>query len=380
MKSTKPARYVGVMANETEGFPPFAERQFYARLCELGRGLGLTVYVFSPLRADPERDEVMGYTFTSGSGQRGWKEGTFPLPDLIYDRSFFTRRQDYTLHRAAVRRLHSKKVIPYLGHGLKSKWELAAFLQRDPELRPYLPRTAKLIRPELAIDWLSREAKVFLKPQGGSQGKGTLMAERRSGEYRIRARDSRNQAVERSFKDADAFLDWLRRFVGKRSYLIQQYLDLASKEGDSWDVRSLVQKNGRGLWELTGMAVRRGGPGSITSNIHGGGDALEAGSFLRQQFGAEQAARIEETLRFLSNRIPPVLEASNGRMAELGLDLGVDRDGRVWIIEVNSKPGRSVFQRLSMKEAGYKAARNPMAYASHLLRNSSPIPGSVTAR
>ncbi|MNJ02586.1 Endospore coat-associated protein YheD [compost metagenome] len=67
-------------------------------------------------------------------------------------------------------------------------------------------------------------------------------------------------------------------------------------------------------------------------------------------------------------------------MAELGLDLGVERGGRVWIIEVNSKPGRSVFHRLSLEQAGDSADRNPIAYAGHLLRRTAPLPGLLSGQ
>lgn len=374
MAALQPESYIGIMANESEGIPPFGEKTFYARLCSQGRNLGLNVYVFSPLRVDPAARIVSGYAYDTAAGR--WEERFFPLPDLIYDRSFFARKSDYISHRAAVRRLHDLKPIPYLGHGLKSKWEVLVYLKRDPELRPYLPRTARLVRPRQAAEWLDRSKSIFLKPLSGSQGKGTAIVERTSGGFRIEARDGMNRPVSLLLHDLRELMLWLRSFTGKRGYLIQQYLELQSADGEAWDVRSLVQKNGRGIWELTGMAVRKGSPGSITSNIHGGGSAAEVLPFLERQFGRAQAAVIEERLRFLSGRIPPALEASNGRMAELGLDLGIDRNGRVWIIEVNTKPGRSVFERLHQEEAGCRAARNPMAYARHLLRRAAPTAGT----
>lgn len=373
--------YIGIMAHESEeGCPPFGESRYYARLCSLGRRLGLSVYVFSPLRVDPVTRRVSGYACDE---EGHWEKRAFPLPDLIYDRSFFTRKADYIRHRAAVRRLHDLQPIPYLSHGLKSKWEALVYLKRDPLLRPYLPRTAQLVRPDQAAEWLAASGRIFLKPLSGSQGKGAAFFERCPLGYRAEARDGLNRPAGGMLRNTEELVQWIRSFTGKRSYLIQQYLELRSAAGEAWDIRSLVQKNGKGIWELTGMAVRMGSPGSITSNLHGGGSALEALPFLEGQYGPEKAAALMEELRFLSGRIPAVLEASNGRMAELGLDLGVDRSGRIWIIEVNTKPGRSVFQQLHQEEAGLRAARNPLAYAKHLLRRQAPltdIPSPCTAK
>ena len=99
------------------------------------------------------------------------------------------------------------------------------------------------------------------------------------------------------------------------------------------------------------MAVRQGAPGSVTSNLHGGGHAEDAESFLRGKYGTEAAKAIVATAREIALRVPDVLEQYHGRLAELGVDLGVDADGKVWILEANSKPGRSAFAALSGETA-----------------------------
>jgi len=361
-------RYFGIMACESEGFPPFGERQFYRHLCKLGRSLGMETFVFSPHQVDPDTKTVTAYTYLSEQG--GWQKKVYPLPQLIYDRSFPSRKGRYGSHRLAVRRMLALQPVRFLGHGLKGKWEVHRALHRDPELRPYLPKTERLQGRNQLLRWLRDRGQAFLKPVNGSHGKGTLHISRRDSGYRIQARTATNRPLEVSFASARPLLLWVSRFIGRRSYLIQQYLELTGSEGGVFDIRSLVQKNGRGLWELTGMAVRKGGSGSITSNLHGGGTAEAIKPFLEREYGSEKALSIESSLRFLSEKIPPALEAVNGRMAELGLDLGVDRDGKVWVIEVNSKPGRSVFHRLCEKKAEWSSVRNPVAYANHLLRRS----------
>ncbi|MDF2936950.1 MAG: endospore coat-associated protein [Paenibacillaceae bacterium] len=362
--------FIGIMAGEFRDnrLPPFGETRFYESLCAAGPSCGAEVYVFSPLNVDEPGMTVEGYGWSS---ENGWEKRQYPLPDLIYDRAFFSSKASYDAHRQAVRRLCSLKQAPYLGFGLKSKWEMLHFLRRDPALRPYLPRTVRIAAPEEAARWLSREKRIFLKPASGSQGKGTAMAERTEDGWRVRARDPANQPIAFDFKREAEFVQWLRGFMGKRSYLLQPYLELSAPTGETWDIRALVQKNGKGLWELTGMGARIGAPGSITSNLHGGGSAMEANEWLTQQFGSARAAEILKTLHMLAKRIPAALEACNGRMAELGLDLGVDREGRVWIIEANTKPGRSIFRKLGQEKLLRQAERNPIAYACYLLSRTS---------
>lgn len=379
MKRQSSRHYIGIMAGEyrNDRVPPFGETRFYESLCAAGHSFGAEVFVFSPLDVNEAERTVEGYGL---SPEGGWKKRLYPLPDLIYDRAFFSSKTSYEVHRQAVRRLCSLKPAPYLGFGLKSKWEMLHFLRRDPVLRPYLPPTVKITGPEEAARQLRQEKRIFLKPANGSQGKGTVLAERTEKSWRVRARNPANQPVDLEFAREAGFVQWLGSFMGRRTYLMQPYLELTAPSGEAWDIRALVQKNGRGLWELTGMGARVGASGSMTSNLHGGGSAVEVSGWLELQFGSEKAAELLETLRMLAKRIPAALEASNGRMAELGLDLGVDREGRVWIIEANTKPGRSIFRKLGQEKLLLQAERNPIAYACHILSRTGLRPDGKQAR
>lgn len=379
MKRQSSRHYIGVMAGEFRGdrTPPFGETRFYESLCAAGQSCGAEVFVFSPLGVNEAEMTVEGY----GLGPEGnWEKRLYPLPDLIYDRAFFSSKASYEAHRQAVRRLCSLKQAPYLGFGLKSKWEMLHFLRRDPVLRPFLPRTVRIAGPQEAARQLRQETRIFLKPASGSQGKGTILAERTEKGWRVCARDPANQPVALEFARETEFTQWLGGFMGRRSYLMQPYLELTAPSGEAWDIRVLVQKNGRGLWELTGMGARVGASGSMTSNLHGGGSAAPVDEWLEKQFGYTRAAELLKTLRMLAGRIPVALEACNGRMAELGLDLGVDREGRIWIIEANTKPGRSIFRKLGQEKVLLQAERNPIAYACHILSRTSLHPDGKQTR
>ncbi|NEW07779.1 YheC/YheD family protein [Paenibacillus sp. SYP-B3998] len=361
---------LGIMVTELMRQLPFANSDFYKRLTQFGLQEGLHVFVFSPNRIDWDRFTVTGYTYIPES--REWITNLFPLPTLIYDRCFFSTKDSYHQYRSHVSKLRTKPEIRFLGYGLSGKWEVQQILQKNDYLLPYLPETHFLTNGHDLLHWLNKSNEVFLKPQGGSQGRGALHIQKVMSpddrmRYIVKGRNARNLPIHRHFKKFEACWYWLRGLIGKRPYLIQQYLTLQSKKGTAYDVRSLVQKNGKGLWETTGMAVRSGKPGSITSNLHGGGTAEDVTDFLTREFGATQAETLIAELTLLSNLIPPVLETHHGRLAELGIDLGIDTLGRIWILEVNSKPGRTIFARMHDKKARSKSIANPIRYAGFLL-------------
>jgi len=66
-------------------------------------------------------------------------------------------------------------------------------------------------------------------------------------------------------------------------------------------------------------------------------------------------------------------ESSFGRFAELGLDFGVEPDGRLWLLEMNSRPGREAFAGFAGGTAR-TAVERPLLYARLLCEGPSPTP------
>lgn len=356
---------LGIMVTELNRDLPFASSIFYQNLTRNGASKGIDVFVFSPNRIDWMQEMVRGYMYDPT--QQTWITKLFPLPSLIYDRCFFSNKQSYLTYQYHVRKLREIPSIRFLGYGLGGKWEVGLMLQRDPALLAYLPETSRLRSGNQLEHWLQSHSDAFLKPQGGSQGKGAIHIHKEDSHFQVQGRDGRNQPILEEFEAWSACWQWLKQTIGSRPYLLQSYLQLHAMNGMSYDVRSLVQKNGRGNWEHTGMAVRVGKPGSITSNLHGGGTAEDAREFLTREFGENKSNQLIDTITMLSTHIPSVLESYHGRLAELGIDFGIDNSGRVWIIEVNSKPGRTIFARLHNERARSKSIANPIHYAGFLL-------------
>lgn len=370
MFAPKRQRFMGIMTSSAKRKVPFANHDFYRHLSMLGAASGLSVFVFSPNGVDWEQNAVSGYVYDDRTG--AWRNGRFPLPDLVYDRCFFSNRRQYKEYREQMRRFRACRPVTILGYGLKGKWDVHQMLSQEKELRPYLPETVPLTGKACIAAWFQNRHDACLKPQAGSHGKGVLHAHcnRSTGLYMVKGRDSRNRTVHRAFDSFLQFSQWIEQFTAGRKYLVQRYLKLTTAEGDAFDIRSLVQKDAAGHWQLTGMAVRRGQNGSFTSNLHGGGTVEEVNPFLMRQFGEGKAAAIAAELELLSHKLPLALERRHGRLAELGLDLGVDAEGRIWVLEANSKPGRSVFAKIHNKKAWHNALANPIRYARYMIKKS----------
>lgn len=357
---------LGILVTEKNRTPPFTEQKFYEYLCAFGDKCGLQVFVFSPGHIHWATGSVTGHSY-SYLNER-WNKGQFPLPDLIYDRCFFNNRKAYRAYRVQIHLLRRRKTIRFLGHGLKGKWQVIELLSKDTQITPYLPHTEKVLGSDTIKIWLDEYGELFLKPHGGSQGRNVVYIREQvdnPNRYYVKGRDANNHLFECSFIDFQSLYRWFRPFIDARSYVIQRYLQLTTDTGEPFDIRSFVQKDRRGRWQLIGYAVRKGKPHSLTSNLHGGGIAESVVPFLDQHYG-NMTTTILKNIQSISMRIATTLERNHGPLVELGIDLGIDQAGQLWLLEVNSKPGRTVFQHIGDQSARRSAVRNPIYYARYL--------------
>lgn len=347
----------------SSGGPPIFP--LYARMTRWGRRLGLDVCLFSADGIDWEAMRTEAYWYEPGD--RRWKVRTVPLPGLVYDRTFSRHAKERRAVREAVRNL-SARGIRVLGNGLPGKWKVYRTLYASDLLRPLLPETVPLTNADALSKWLAAQGAAFLKPDGGSQGRGCLRIEPLSdGGYVLKGRDLRNRRLRLHADSRDRAAVLAVRLTRFRKYVVQPALRLFTADGRPFDLRVLVQRNGSGSWRITGTAVRLGIPEGVTSNLHGGGSACEARSFLERELGESTASRALSLIHSAALAVPERIERTFGPFCEFGIDFGVEPSGAVWLLEVNSKPGRTAFSLSGQREEGLRAVLNPLLYARRLL-------------
>ncbi|HET7615921.1 MAG TPA: YheC/YheD family protein, partial [Bacillales bacterium] len=124
-------------------------------------------------------------------------------------------------------------------------------------------------------------------------------------------------------------------------------------------------------------AAKVAGNGSVTTHIKYGGEVKT----IEEVLGAEGKANLaREQLIRAALAISVVLEEkTEGIIGEIGFDLGIDRNGKVWLFEANSKPGRHIFIHPKLKTADERSRRLPLAFAVHLAEKRMNAPAMVYA-
>ncbi len=361
---------IGILAHRYgKTLKPFGEQtSFFRKLINCANSINAVCFAFSPGDIDWENETIHGsIPEDSTKGMQLWKQVMFPFPDVIYDRGLFPKGEKRSM-AAEVRRFFRKHPRTKLFNpAFFGKWKTHNFLSGHEEIYRHLPETMLYTTAADIAKLAARYDTVYLKPSGGSSGKGIIVLQKRDSGYMAAYRKFRHLKTV-DIPDFSQLNTTLDNLIKGRRYVIQQGIRLAKIHGNPFDIRVLMQKNRHGEWLRTGIAARVAAPGNLISNIHAGGHAEKITEVLQTVFpNPRQAQRVFHDIRKLSFLIAGLIsKEGNPLFGEIAVDLGVDEAGKVWVIECNAIPGRSVFRRIGADGIVTQAISRPMEYAYYL--------------
>jgi len=241
---------------------------------------------------------------------------------------------------------------------IKSKWTKTKWLLSDRALRRFVPDTKPFNRASLK-KMTRRYRMVYFKPTGGTGGHGIA---------RIVRISSRQFSVRKDWRTTKAssvgsLYVRLKKIARGRSYLLQRGVHLRASGGRPFDIRVTLQKARKSRWVPTVMFVKLGKPGKVVTNYHSGGKLALLGPTLRRAgFGQSQIVRYRRQLQTLGLQTARCFNRRSSRFKELGLDVAIDRGGRLWILEVNTRPGISALKTLRDKSIYRTVVRYARGY------------------
>ncbi|GAA0376379.1 YheC/YheD family protein [Bacillus horti] len=322
-------------------------------------------FLFSPLDVSTVSNRVSGYFLIQNKGKKIWKKYSVPFPNVVYNRVFRRgEKMSVVKHgRAILENAGAKVFNPFTFN----KWNIHELISTNPAVQEYLPES--ILDPSLQdLKRLLRKHKmIYLKPAEGYMGLGIIQINKNP-EKGISCRFNRHG--KNHLKPYPSMKLFIKQFFKGRSlkkYIAQQGISLLQNAGRNIDFRVHVNKDEHGQWNMTGIAGKISGKGSVTTHIRTGGHVLSFDSIMEKFFSKETQNKIYQELKQAVLTLAQVIEDSlPGYVGEIGFDIGLDATGHPWMFEANSQPGRHVFALPELKEWDVITRRNILDYSLFL--------------
>ncbi|MCL2563766.1 MAG: YheC/YheD family protein [Oscillospiraceae bacterium] len=314
---------------------------------------GAELLYFSPGAVDFEKGTINGYQYADGK----WENTVSPYPDVIYNTNSFSRDKQMD----AAERLSQK--VPFTSYSIGSKVTVYRNLTRYKKYADYLVPSEQISSAEQFFVFLEQYPEIVFKPSWGNKGMDVYYVKKEGGALRVR------YGAEEARYDTAQAAEFVRSRLEQDDYIVQPYINCRTKTGVPYDFRLHVQKGHAGKWVNPIIYPRISSNGSIVCNIGQGGYTSDLTGFLQREFGA-QHYDIRKYIELFSLQLAAHMddiqqELYGEELNELGIDIGLDEAQRIFVYEVNWRPGHPPFTNINLS-----VIQNTIRYAMHLVRRA----------
>lgn len=221
----------------------------------------------------------------------------------------------------------------------RDKWMQYRILNDTSSLAARLPET-RLLNPNGLAKLLVQYQSLVLKPRDGRFGRDILFVTRnRANSYRIH-----NEKKTVTMKDTEQLLKWIAKKTGGRGYVVQRRLQLAQIQHKPFDIRIMVQrrKGTSSPWKVTGSYAKVAARGYLITNVSSHIIPVPEVLKLARIGDSSLIVKIKQIALLAAERIGERYP----KLRQVGFDIGIDRNRRIWIIEGNYWPDLLPFRSL----------------------------------
>lgn len=230
------------------------------------------------------------------------------------------------------------------------KWTKYKLLLKSSKLSVNLPETAWL-RESSFWRMIKKYGEVIIKPTGSYGGHGVI---------RIKKMDSslyevQDGATKKNFTQQSQLNAYINMQANKNN-IIQKRIPLATVNDRPFDLRVMVQRRFNSPWEVTGKLAKVAGKGFIVTNIRmSRGKVVSVehalkNSALKKMRAADLLSQLDKVALQAAQQLSPYYSW----VRTMGIDMALDKEGNVWIIEVNFAPMLELFLKLKDKSMFHK--------------------------
>lgn len=307
---------------------------------------GIDFFFFSSKDVDFSKKVINGKFYDEGT----WKKKEFPFPDVIMNVvGPITPKQTEIYNKL-------KEYIPFTSFPVGTKMSVYNRIKKAKVYSNYLIPYIKIKEPIDVLQFLNNYSKIIIKPISGHHGNQVICIEKDNEVFAIK-----KGCNVKNMTRMELF-DYISQVQANNKILMQKYITCRRKTGESYDIRIHLQKDGEGKWKNTIIYPKIGSKEKITTNLGQGGKIGILKNFLYDEFG-EEYYNIKRYLEVFAIKFANHFDGLyNHQFDELGIDIGLDENMKIWIYEVNWRPGQMFIE--------FKTAKNAVMYASYVAKQS----------
>lgn len=316
------------------------------------------VVVFALDKVDTASRLIEGYGYNPGKDT--FEKGIFPYPAAVFRTIGLSSKWKNHFLSAIGDRFFN---YPYF-----NKWQMYRWLSDDAAVGAQIPFTTLYESPEQLMRMLGQRHALYIKPMAGLKGRGVVRAEMENGAFvfRYHEKEANHRDTFAAPEEAQSYC--ALRFARGR-FLIQQPVELLRIDGRIADFRCIMQKDPAGRWICQAIVGRYGQKGSVVSNVSSGGHAFSMADLERitGSFPYGRAQALQGALIRFALAVCGALDRTGVHCGSVGLDIGVDVSGKLWLIEINNRdPDPSIALNVGNTALYHTIKAGPLFYAKGL--------------
>ena len=260
-----------------------------------------------------------------------WKNGVYPLPDVIYMQCRFDKK--------SIIPILENTSIPIFNSTFFDKIDNYNFFTRNEALKKLIPKTFLIKDYKDIENFFATNSKTILKPVKGFSGRGIVFIEKIEKDSYIAKYHLNKKSEEKIFTNIESLWRWIKESYHNDEYIIQEYITTIQKNSYPTDIRINFNRNEKGEWEVIrifGRTALNGTHVGSKKGIHFTIFTLH--SFLSKVFSEVEANEIVNKIIEIGKTICTAFENENEHMADLGVDFLLSHNKQLWLIEINTFP------------------------------------------
>ncbi|GLF91149.1 endospore coat-associated protein YheC [Bacillus safensis] len=317
---------------------PQYEEAFTRQLAKSAPAYRLKIVRFTPLDLKPASNLIQGQIYTN---EQGFADAEFPIPELIYDRCLYQHDAQSKKAKPIMEWLKKYPKTDFLNTGISNKMVLYEQLRLLPSLQPYLPVCSLLKEPSDLIN-LVRKSSGYCKMQPLSQqhaastyfisfdGKSTFTVQLSSKQI---ITFSRVSEIER----------WCKKYIGR--YFLQFFNTGDQKEFLINEIRIFLMKDSQNQWNRIGIHTKSPAENNLFSHTQKSAPVIGFEHYLNTLLPHIKELLLDD-IASIQASLPAFIDTTLAPCFEFAVDLLHTSEGRLFISNIRSKPGRSAFLKV----------------------------------